>query len=237
MNTKFVGHRGSLGVSVENTKNAFLEGVRRKVYALECDIHVTKDGEFVIIHDDTLERLNKDHTKKIWEYTLDELKNIELYQEFNGQSFSANICSLEEYLQICSENNINSIIEIKYSPNLCGEDISKLPDLYKLIEKYNWLDRTTFISFIEPLILKIRGLDKKINLQLLVCGKINEKIDLMNQYNIDIDTSYDESVNRENIDLIHKNNHKINIYTIDDPEHANKLIELNVDYITSNLLS
>ena len=34
-----------------------------------------------------------------------------------------------------------------------------------------------------------------------------------------------------------KNNHKINIYTIDDPEHANKLIELNVDYITSNLLS
>ena len=87
------------------------------------------------------------------------------------------------------------------------------------------------------MILKIRSLDKKINLQLLVCGKINEKIDLMNQYNIDIDTSYDESINRENIDLIHKNNHKINIYTIDDPEHANKLIELNVDYITSNLLS
>ena len=141
MNTKFVGHRGSLGVSVENTKNAFLEGVRRKVYALECDIHVTKDGEFVIIHDDTLERLNKDHTKKIWEYTLDELKNIELYQEFNGQSFSANICSLEEYLQICSENNINSIIEIKYSPNLCGEDILETLNLWNILRKMEYSHR------------------------------------------------------------------------------------------------
>ena len=52
MKTKFIGHRGSLGFSVENTKVAFLGGVSRNVYALECDIRISTDKVFFIMHDD-----------------------------------------------------------------------------------------------------------------------------------------------------------------------------------------
>ena len=46
MKTKFIGHRGSLGFGVENTEVAFLGGVSRNVYGLECDIRISNDNIF-----------------------------------------------------------------------------------------------------------------------------------------------------------------------------------------------
>ena len=52
-----VGHRGS-GLGVENTKEAFLNGVEKNGYdGLECDVRVTRDGVYVISHDETTERV------------------------------------------------------------------------------------------------------------------------------------------------------------------------------------
>ena len=66
MKTKFIGHRGSLGFSVENTKVAFLGGVSRNVYGLECDIRISTDKTFFIMHDDTLNRFIPGDEKNVW---------------------------------------------------------------------------------------------------------------------------------------------------------------------------
>ena len=38
------------------------------------------------------------------------------------------------------------------------------------------------------------------------------------------------------IDLLHENGLKVNCWTVDDPKHAERLVEWGVDYITSNIL-
>ena len=49
-------HRGSSGTHPENTIAAFHEAARLPIHGVEFDVHLTKDGELVVIHDETIDR-------------------------------------------------------------------------------------------------------------------------------------------------------------------------------------
>jgi glycerophosphoryl diester phosphodiesterase len=51
-----VGHRGAAGLEPENTLRAFRRALALGVDAVECDVHLTRDGVPVVLHDATLER-------------------------------------------------------------------------------------------------------------------------------------------------------------------------------------
>ncbi len=51
-----IGHRGARGLAPENTWSAIMEALRCGVRAIEIDVHLTRDGEAVLIHDETLNR-------------------------------------------------------------------------------------------------------------------------------------------------------------------------------------
>ncbi len=50
------GHRGSAGTHPENTLEGFRAAAALGIQYLDCDVHVTRDGEIVVSHDDHLER-------------------------------------------------------------------------------------------------------------------------------------------------------------------------------------
>lgn len=51
-----IAHRGGSGIAPENTIEAFGRAHRMGVRTMELDVHLTLDGELVVIHDETLER-------------------------------------------------------------------------------------------------------------------------------------------------------------------------------------
>ncbi len=51
-----VGHRGAAGLAPENTLEAFVRGVAAGADVVECDVHLSRDGVPVVIHDGTLGR-------------------------------------------------------------------------------------------------------------------------------------------------------------------------------------
>ena len=53
---QIVGHRGAAAVEPENTILSFRRGVAEGSQWLECDVHLSADGQDVIIHDATLDR-------------------------------------------------------------------------------------------------------------------------------------------------------------------------------------
>ena len=57
-NVKMIAHRGLSGVERENTYPAFVAAGNRSYYGIETDVHKTADGNFVIIHDETTERVS-----------------------------------------------------------------------------------------------------------------------------------------------------------------------------------
>lgn len=58
--TRMIAHRGLSGLETENSIPAFVAAGNRSYYGVETDTHVTKDGRFVIIHDDTTGRVARE---------------------------------------------------------------------------------------------------------------------------------------------------------------------------------
>ena len=56
-----VGHRGAAGVLPENTILGFEYAIRLGVDAVECDVHLSRDAQLVVMHDRTVERTTNGH--------------------------------------------------------------------------------------------------------------------------------------------------------------------------------
>ncbi|HEY0867450.1 MAG TPA: glycerophosphodiester phosphodiesterase [Fimbriimonas sp.] len=54
--TLVIGHRGAAASSPENTLASFEAAIRCGAVGVECDVHVSRDGELIVIHDETLDR-------------------------------------------------------------------------------------------------------------------------------------------------------------------------------------
>ncbi len=50
---QMIAHRGLSGIETENTAAAFVAAGQHPYFGIETDVHRTRDGQFVIIHDDT----------------------------------------------------------------------------------------------------------------------------------------------------------------------------------------
>ena len=61
---KLTAHRGFSGIAPENTLVAFEKAAEYGFYATECDVHLTKDGVWVIYHDDNIFRLTNGYKNK-----------------------------------------------------------------------------------------------------------------------------------------------------------------------------
>ena len=98
---QLVAHRGCSGLEQENTHAAFVAAGNRSYFGIECDVHKTLDGKYVVIHDDTTARVAID-SLVVEESTYDTLRNL-LLKEKNGEKGRTDIRipSLQEYIYIC----------------------------------------------------------------------------------------------------------------------------------------
>jgi len=76
-----IGHRGCAGEVPENTLASFEAGLAAGAVILESDVHLTRDGVPVLIHDDTLERVS-DGSGRVAERSLAELRQLDFGYRF-----------------------------------------------------------------------------------------------------------------------------------------------------------
>lgn len=125
----FVGkeyaHRGLHNKNIpENSLRAF-EGAVERELGIELDIQLSKDGEVVVFHDFTLNRVAGVNGKVI-DYTAEELSKMPL----NGQSDG--IPTLKQVLEVV-DGKIPLIIEIK----IPGFDLSVCPKAFEILDHYS----------------------------------------------------------------------------------------------------
>ena len=70
------GHRGASGHAPENTLPSFRLAMDMGADGFELDVHMSKDGELVIIHDKTVDRTTNG-TGAVKDMTLAELKALD----------------------------------------------------------------------------------------------------------------------------------------------------------------
>jgi len=100
-------HRGGLFLWPENSARAFRESARLAIEQAECDVHLTADGEVVVMHDATLDRTT-DASGPVVQKTLAEFRQARV----RGTAGEAPP-TLAEYLAILSGTPVAPRIEIK----------------------------------------------------------------------------------------------------------------------------
>lgn len=225
-----IAHRGLSGIYLENTSPAFVGAGEEDYYGIEADVHVTKDGKFIIAHDDDLTRIaNVD--VEIADCTFDELSALRFADPY-GESDEA-VCylpSLDEYLCICKTYDKEAVLEIK--GDLTKEQVAQVVEIVK---QYEWFNRTTFISFSKTDLLNVRAADADAKAQYIVQNVEEGDIEFMIENNIDADLCW-ISVNPFRVRKLHKAGLKVNVWTVDGRLCAFLARLFGVDMITTNIL-
>lgn len=93
-----IAHRGASALAPENTMAAFEKAVELGADTLELDLHLTRDNELVVIHDDTLDRTT-DGLGPVHVRSLEELKRLDAGRWFGERFVGERVPTLAEVLQ------------------------------------------------------------------------------------------------------------------------------------------
>ena len=229
-NVKMVAHRGVSGLETENTNAAFIAAGNRSYFGVETDVRRTVDGQFILLHDDNTERVGID---KLFpeQTTFETLRSLRL-RDKNGVRSRADLrlCSMEEYIETCKRYEKRCVLELKG-----GYTEEWLDEMIERIKAIGWLENVIFISFSLENLIKLRSLLPEQPMQYLT-GQFDDVIfDNLKKYSLGLDI-YFGGLHEEDVKRIHNAGLEVNVWTVDRPEDAERMISWGVDYITSNIL-
>ena len=155
----YIAHRGSSFRLPENTKISVQEAIDLGYSHIEIDVRFTSDGVPVILHDDSISRTGR--TKNGSEPDALSIKDITYDEAVSGYDFglykyeysieapsfgAVEILTLDDFLSMCSLNNITPVVELKTA----GTDIYGRENLLKVAEAlkaYNLQDKAIIASW------------------------------------------------------------------------------------------
>ncbi len=242
---EFIGHAGSY-YGAMNSEEAILYAITELKYTcVEIDLKSTKDGVFVLSHDDTFGGITIASTN--WA----DLKDVEITSSRtaglpfqNGEApgngkYTAKLCTLDRFLEICKQYGTKAVIELKGSPGITNSDQSKMPALMTAIKNKDMLDQVIFLASAYNCLIWTRNNGYgDIPCQYLVSSIENETyLKRCIDYKLDIstNTTYGGSNSDEWIARYKEAGIKISTYTytqyVDYPE-VQKWIDKGVDFVT-----
>ena len=230
----FVGHRGC-NIGVENTAEAFRNGVNVYGYdGLECDVRVTKDGYYVISHDETTDRLGGSLT--VADATLAELRAEQYTQTRGGVTYTGGICTVAEYLAICVEKGVFPVIELKWTTGINNNDMSNFDGLAQLVIDYGLTDKTIFLTSMTKSQEYIAEHYPQFTRQRLCNKGWQDNEEWCRQYGLNPSISIG-NFDASTVKMFHQMGLNVAMWTVDSKDDYLKYGNMGVDMMTCNSLN
>ncbi|MBQ6262570.1 MAG: S-layer homology domain-containing protein [Clostridia bacterium] len=156
----FIGHRGYESRAPENSLDAFEEALKNGGEIFEIDVHTTKDGRIVVVHDGTIaSTTNYDGPLSVSEMTLEEIREYNIISYVYspgkyrvGELTDLKIPTLEEVLELIARYPGRRVfIELK------GSDPATPAGVARIVKEYGMEDRVDVISFSASLLTQTYG--------------------------------------------------------------------------------
>ena len=207
----------------ENTMPAFEKAIEMGADGIELDVQFSKDGEIVICHDETIDRISNG-SGAVRAYTLKELKQFNfcsVHPEFG----LVKIPTLREVLDFMQEKDFRLNIELKTS----NYDYPGLEEATSnLVKEYGLSDRVIYSSFGYASLKKLRQCDKDAHIAILCSTDfvLQEDIEALQAIAIH---PWEQLVTAENVKKWHEWGVKINTWAVNRPERIKDLIAMGID--------
>lgn len=226
-----VAHRGASSYAPENTQSAFQKGLELGADFLECDVHLSRDGELIIMHDDKVDRTTNGKGF-IRDFTLAELKELDAGGLFDATFVGEKVMTLNELLDEFY-GQVGLLIEIKK------------PDLYPgieekvvaLLEEYGDLSSIIVQSFDVESMRKIHKLQPELQIAVLISPSkllpTSKKIEDLTSFAtyINFNVSY---INKRIVDQVHRYDGKVLVWSKKDQQLIDKAYQYGVDGIITD---
>ncbi|MFK0116049.1 glycerophosphodiester phosphodiesterase family protein [Streptomyces sp. NPDC090994] len=139
-----VAHRGASAYAPENTLAAVDKAAELGIDWVENDVQRTKDGELVVLHDDSLRRTTDAEEVfpdrapwKVKDFTAAEIARLDAGSWFGAAYAGARVPTLEEYVDRVEHHHQKLLLEIKNPELYPGIERETL----KILGNEGWLDR------------------------------------------------------------------------------------------------
>ncbi len=224
-----VAHRGLSSLYPENSVSA-LEGAAEYGFdGYEFDVHTTKDGKWVVIHDDTVDSMTAE-SGEVDSFNFEEIRNMKLDSGNGIESYpDEKIPTLEEALEVYKNSGITPVIEIKKC------DVKYLPDFIDILEQYGVTDKAVIISFTKEYLEKYRELDGKAEIMLLKGTPEKEDVDWCVEYSAGLDFGYYNVYKCSDVlSYAREKGVKLGVWTVDNTAYMDVMVMLGAELITTN---
>lgn len=161
--TKNIAHRGFSGKYPENTMLAFEKAVEAGCDGIELDIQLTKDGEIVIIHDESTKR-TANRPGLVRDRTLEELRRLDASNGYGAEYGFNPVPTLREYFEYIRDKDVFTNIELK---NSLFRYRGMEEKMIALIREYDLTEKVLFSSFNHFSMLKCKRLSPESRCALL----------------------------------------------------------------------
>lgn len=226
-----VAHRGLSSLAPENSLPALEMAAEYGYDGYEFDIHTTKDGEWVVIHDDTVDAMT-DGTGRVSEMTFEEIRALKLDSGNGIEKYTdLRVPTLSEALSVCKDKEIFPVIEIKN----CDEE--KLPVLMEMIEQYGLTDKAVLIAFNAEYLEICRELNEDIQMLFLAASPKKADIDWCIEHNAGINFCYVYlAPSLSALRYAREKSVKIGAWTVDNVVFEDIMVLFGAEIITTNKL-
>lgn len=203
---KIYGHRGAPAAFPENTLAGFRHALELGVEGIELDVHLSKDGVPVVIHDETVDRTTSG-TGAVADFTVEELRALDAG---DGEY----VPTLAEVLNLVGDR---MHVDIEVKANVAGEAVlNEVRDreLRWLISSFDW-DVLRFV----------RNVDKDADLWVLSVAASDEALDVVEEIGAGALALWDKAIDQDIAQMLEDRGVRFWPWTVNDVSRAEQLIE------------
>ena len=216
-----IAHRGASGYEPENTLASFKKALAIGVDGIELDVHLSKDGHVIVIHDSLVNRTTNG-SGFVKNKTLSELKKL---NAGNGER----IPTLEEVFDLV---NKRTTVFIELKERGTSLPVSKIIQEY--VKKKKWkYDNFFVISFNHNELSEFKRLVPQVKIGAIIIG-IRIQLDKYEKMGAYFVMMWSKLVRKSIIEDAHKRGLKVFSYTINTKNEAKRMKALGIDGIPSN---
>lgn len=224
-------HRGASGYYPENTMISFRKALDMNCTGIEADVHLTRDGMLIIMHDEKINRTTNS-SGYIKDYNYKELKKMDAGSWYDRRFKNEGIPLVEDLLELSKQRDIFVNLELK-------TDIIRYKNIelkvINLINKLNMNNRVIISSFNYSSLILCKEIDKSIKTALLHKRRFKwpEKLASLSMADA-IHPSFFAVRSKKHVDNLKNKGFMINAWTANSYECMESLIKKGVDGIITD---
>jgi len=221
--TLVYGHRGAKAYAPMNTLPAFQLAAEQGAHGIELDVHRSKDGHPVIVHDFEVDETT-DGTGHVTQMTLAELKALDAGRWFGAEFAGVRIPTLDEVFEdLGARLFIN--VEIK-SESLETDGVEEV--VADCIRRHNMAARVLVSSFNPHTLRRFRTLMPEVPIGYLVAPFYLEELGTLDDLAYEAYHPYHEMITPELVAAQLEQGRYVNTWTVNDPKRGVALREMGV---------